>query len=426
MYKDVIQSDVCKMIILNHAIETSCDAIFIFDGHAKVYFMNGAAEQLLGYARDEVLGKELHPLIMEKAVYKAFLESLMSLQLNEKGHKEEIILERKGTCKGSRKLDVEFSISAFEHDNSRYTMGIARDISVRKQDALNIEKRLQKYLELAEESPIGILSCDKEGRIIYVNNKVLDILGSKSIEETKLINLLTFPLLVKHGFSKQLQESMQNEKSVIFEINYESKWGKHVWLRTHIKPLIYSNDSVGAQIMIDDISEKKLLEEELFLLSITDNLTKAYNRRYFIQNLNMEIERSNRTESNFSVIMMDIDHFKSINDCFGHNTGDIVLQTIALELMKSIRKIDTLARWGGEEFIFLLPETTMAQAVFLGEKLRDIVVRAKIPVVDNVTASFGVTCYRPSDTTDGIVQRADDMMYKAKSAGRNCLRYSQE
>jgi len=426
MNRDETQSDADNRIILNNAIETSYDAIVILDGHSKVYFMNGAAEQLFGYSRDEILGKELHPLIMKKTDYEVFLEALMSLPLNEKGNEKGIILELEGTQSIRGKFDVEFSISAFKHDNIRYSMVIARDISARKKDKLNLEQRLQKYLELAEESPIGILSCDKEGGIIYVNHKVLDILGSKSIEETKMINLLTFPLLVKHGFSKQLQECIHNERSVIFEINYESKWGKHVWLRTHIKPLIYSNDEVGAQIMIDDISEKKLLEEELFLLSITDNLTKAYNRRYFIQNLNIEIERSNRTESNFSVIMMDIDHFKSINDRFGHNTGDVVLKTISLELMKSIRKIDTLARWGGEEFIFLLPETTMHQAVFLGEKLRDIVVRAKIPVVGNVTASFGVACYRPGETADEIVQCADDMMYRAKSAGRNCLRYSQE
>ncbi|KLU65250.1 putative diguanylate cyclase YdaM [Desulfosporosinus acididurans] len=108
------------------------------------------------------------------------------------------------------------------------------------------------------------------------------------------------------------------------------------------------------------------------------------------------------------------------------NYFDVVGLSISVSILltiKKIRKIDTLARWGGEEFILLLPETTINKAVVLGEKLRERLSRMDISNVGNVTASFGVAEYNSGDTVDTIVQKADDMMYQAKSAGRNCVRY---
>jgi PAS domain S-box-containing protein len=95
-----------------------------------------------------------------------------------------------------------------------------------------------------------------------VNQKTLEILGSPGIEETKKINLLTFPLLVRHGLSKKLEECLQTNELGVYEMNYESKWGKKVWLRAHVKPLANRNTVTGAQVIIDDITEKKQLEEE--------------------------------------------------------------------------------------------------------------------------------------------------------------------
>ena len=97
-----------------------------------------------------------------------------------------------------------------------------------------------------------------------------------------------------------------------------------------------------------------------------------------------------------------------------------------MEMMKSVRKIDTLARWGGEEFVFLLPETGLDKAVFLAEKLRHLLIRIKFLEIGNVTASFGVVTYHTCDTADKIIQDADNMMYKAKEEGRNCVRFVRE
>lgn len=429
----------------------------------------------------------------------------------------------------------------------------AVEIALNLHEALTqAKKSRQEYLELAENAPIGILKCDRLGNIIYLNHKVAEILGSPSIEETKKINLLTFPQLIKSGLSQRLEDCLQNNKSDTYEVHYESKWGKKVWMRVHVKPLIDKNEVTGAQIIIDDITQKKWLEEEnrrreewlrlmlkgipspawliskerrilaqnkaaadlfgtqkgdycwqgihggeylpkeykealektgvplpgtqcyfcrgdealaanepvnsevefagsvwdtwwvpqgedvyvhyavdvtrykrmedeLYRLSITDPLTGVYNRRYFLQTLEQEIERTRRSGQPLSIIMADVDHFKGINDLYGHSVGDEVLKTIAALFKKRLRKTDCLARWGGEEFVILLPDTTTKGAAILAEDLRMKLSQTAIPGVKQVTASFGVTGYLKGDTVDTLIQRVDDMMYEAKKKGRNCV-----
>lgn len=412
-----------KETTLSTVLDAARDAIAILDDHGNVTFWNTAAEKLFGYSQEEILGKDLHLLVVqEEHVYEAFSKAYKHFNTTGKGNAIGKIMELKAKHKDGRAFVVELSLSAMRIKNTWHSVGIVRDITERKQVQEKLENSRQKYLELAENAPIGIVSCDYKGNITFVNQMVLEILGSTSIEETKRINLLTFPLLVRYDFSRQLEECLKSNKPAMHEMNYESKWGRKVWLRIHIKPQEKGNTVIGAQVIIDDISERKQLEEELFLLSITDTLTNVYNRRYFMQKLEEEIERVKRTGRKFSVIMIDIDHFKCINDCFGHNCGDLVLKKIMSETVKKIRKIDTLARWGGEEFIILLPETTVNKAVVLAKKLRESLSRIDIPNVGNVTASFGVADYEPGDTIDTIVQKADGMMYQAKSAGRNCVR----
>lgn len=403
------------------------DAIIILDNQGNIVFWNIAAEKLFGYSKKEVLGKELHRFMLpDEYLYKDCTKAFEHFQLTGMGNKIGKIMELKAKHKDGHAFDIEISLSAIKISGYWNSVAIIRDISIRKKVQDDLEKSRERYLDLAENAPIGIISCDYNGSIIYVNQKVLEILGSTSIWETKKINLLSFPLLIEHGFSRKLKECMKNNEPDMFEINYKSKWGKKVWLRIHINPQINRNTVIGAQIIIDDIAEVKQLEEKLFLLSITDPLTEVYNRRYFIQRLEDEIGRAARIGSRFSVIMIDIDYFKSINDRFGHNSGDLVLKNIMKEIVNEIRKIDILARWGGEEFIILLPETKQNEAAILAERLRQCLSGIDIPNIGSVTASFGVADYFPGDTVNKIVHKADTMMYKAKSAGRNCVCYMQE
>lgn len=172
-----------------------------------------------------------------------------------------------------------------------------------------------------------------------------------------------------------------------------------------------------------DISERIKAREELEKLSVIDYLTNTYNRRYFVNRLEEEIERSKRTGNVFSIAMLDIDKFKTINDKYGHNTGDLVLQSITGYIKKRIRKVDCLARWGGEEFMILLADTPIVNSGVLLEELRLGISKIKIPDIEGFTGSIGVVEYTPGDTADIMIQKADNMMYEAKKCGRNCIKY---
>ncbi len=158
---------------------------------------------------------------------------------------------------------------------------------------------------------------------------------------------------------------------------------------------------------------------ELRQISIKDELTGLYNRRYFNQVLPREIERAKRYDNPLSFIMYDIDHFKKVNDNFGHQAGDMVLKTISDIVLKNIRNVDFVFRIGGEEFVILLIETDKKDAYIVAEKIRRIVEQYDFGNVGSVTISLGVTGLRKSDTLSRIMKRIDDALYHSKNSGRN-------
>lgn len=174
---------------------------------------------------------------------------------------------------------------------------------------------------------------------------------------------------------------------------------------------------------IRDITKRKREFKRLFIISIIDPLTGAYNRRYFKGRLEEEVERAKRTGRTFSLIMFDLDRFKEINDTYGHEVGDLTLKKVARAVKERIRKTDIFARWGGEEFFILLPETDLNGATKLAEDLRARISQIEIPGGERVSASFGVTSYRPGDNARSIRIRADTLLYKSKAAGKNCISF---
>ncbi len=161
--------------------------------------------------------------------------------------------------------------------------------------------------------------------------------------------------------------------------------------------------------------DKELLQE----LSSTDRLTKLYNRMKFEELFDYELKQSLRYNTPLSLIMVDLDHFKQVNDTYGHHTGDLVLRDLAKILTQSSRASDVVARWGGEEFLILTPKTNLDQARQLAEKIRVRLEQHIFVEVGGNTGSFGVACCRKQDTLIDLLQRADTAMYRAKERGRN-------
>lgn len=171
---------------------------------------------------------------------------------------------------------------------------------------------------------------------------------------------------------------------------------------------------------MQDITEEKQNEQYLRDISTKDHLTGIFNRRYITERLDSELNLSKRTKRRtFSLIMFDIDHFKNVNDTYGHDVGDEVLKKITSIVTGRVRKADVPGRWGGEEFLLILPETNLLNASYLAEELRAVVEDSKIIEQQKITASFGVTQNNMEDTVDSIIKRVDDLLYESKNQGRN-------
>jgi diguanylate cyclase (GGDEF)-like protein len=181
----------------------------------------------------------------------------------------------------------------------------------------------------------------------------------------------------------------------------------------------------GVAVTSRDITERRQAEDALVKLATLDVLTGVLNRRHFFVLAESELARVQRYNHSLAVVMLDIDHFKAINDAYGHLMGDRVLQSVASACRSQVRTVDLLGRYGGEEFIFLLPETDLQGALQTAERLRATI--AQIPVVIDgstlhLSVSVGIAVHHAGDgapTLDMLVERADQAMYQAKHAGRD-------
>ncbi len=208
-------------------------------------------------------------------------------------------------------------------------------------------------------------------------------------------------------------------------------------------PIIYKEKMIGVLTVYGD-REKIFLDKEIALLkelcqnlgfgvfalrdrkevrrlSALDNLTGLFNRHKINQLFEHEITRSARYKNDLSLIITDIDHFKDVNDTYGHNVGDKILQEFSLLLQDERRKTDYVGRWGGEEFIIILPDIDLKQAICLAKKLQKQISQFDFTEIGKKTASFGVATFREGDTPESFVDRADKALYVAKERGRNCV-----
>ncbi|WP_043639826.1 GGDEF domain-containing protein [Desulfovibrio sp. TomC] len=172
-------------------------------------------------------------------------------------------------------------------------------------------------------------------------------------------------------------------------------------------------------LTLTDVTELELERRELLDLANRDPLTKALNRRKLGDVLAAETARSQRYATPLAVVMLDIDHFKAINDTYGHDVGDRVLMELTARLSAGLRQVDRLARFGGEEFVVTAPGIDAKGAVEMAERLRQAVAETPFAAAGPVTASFGAAAYRPHDRPEDLLKRADEALYRAKAGGRN-------
>ncbi len=226
-------------------------------------------------------------------------------------------------------------------------------------------------------------------------------------DDEKLIDLMLRTRATKRNvmifdFAKFVPKSFQFN---LIPINREN--GKDIYLVTFI-----------------DISLMTLEKVEMKNKVYYDNLTGIYNRNKIDEVFKDSIARADRYDETFSMILVDIDHFKSFNDIHGHLVGDEVLILLAKTIERVTRETDTFARWGGEEFVMILPKTSKENAAVVAEHLRSNVEKIEHKTAGGVTASFGVCQYEKNDTKKNMYEKCDKALYRAKANGRNRVEIS--
>ncbi|WP_196137818.1 GGDEF domain-containing protein [Aliikangiella sp. G2MR2-5] len=256
----------------------------------------------------------------------------------------------------------------------------------------------------------------RELKVVGVLPPVYDDIASLATQKK---NQLLHDILEKSLIAtdpRQIEEFMSEGAVVSYDpdIDYQKYWIITFAIILIVSTLIWWNRYLK-------MLNAKLRESQIKLeqLSITDPLTKVFNRVKMDQVFIQEIETCKRYHSPLSIIMLDIDYFKKINDEHGHTVGDNVLKTIAQLIKSNLRTNDFLGRWGGEEFLIICPSTSLDNAELVAEKLRLALVNAQIRPLKNISASFGVAQWRDEESQESLISRADSALYRAKDGGRN-------
>ncbi len=282
------------------------------------------------------------------------------------------------------------------------------------------EEMLFRYTQILSTVHDPMSFVDSHYIFRTVNDAFLSVYRKRRHE---VIEYTVEEVLGKEVFAKQIKPYL--DRCLAGETAHAHEWfdfpdGQRRCMYMIYYPLFAKDQVVlGAVVNAIDVTRMKELEEQLKELSVTDQLTQIHNRVRFNESLEEEVRISRRYKTDLSLIMFDIDHFKRVNDTHGHDIGDKVLVTIVELVRHSLRETDIFARWGGEEFMILLPHTKQEKAAILAERIRHTIESAAFEIVQCVTCSFGVTQFHEDDTTETFVKRVDAQMYNAKASGRN-------
>ncbi|MCX7873603.1 MAG: diguanylate cyclase [Caldimicrobium sp.] len=265
----------------------------------------------------------------------------------------------------------------------------------------------------------GLLVLNPQGEITLTNETACELLGynkkellGKNAHQT--IHHHSVPL-EECPIIQAIREGRVYEGDEVFRRKDGSLFDVHVIVR----PLGEKALHQGSVIVFTDISERKKLEKELYIRAITDSLTGLYNRRFQMESLLHAKKLADRYNTPFSILILDIDNFKRINDTCGHEVGDEVLRVLAKILKTQIRSTDVPARWGGEEFLILLNNTNLSNAMLTAERIRTEVANFNGPELPSFTVSIGVAQYQQVEELKDLIARADSGLYLAKSQGKN-------
>jgi diguanylate cyclase (GGDEF)-like protein/PAS domain S-box-containing protein len=411
--------------LLESSLNACTSAVVITKPDGLIEWCNPAFTALTGYTPAEATGQNPGALTKSGKHDMAFYAHMWQTILSGQVWRGEIINRRKDGSLYDELLTITPALDS---------EGVIQHFIATKEDYTR-QKAAREELEIAhshlnavvENFPGSLVMEDLEGRIVLLNQNVFELLGLPGTEEY----VLGKPVQPLMAFSSHVAEDSQAFLNRIEELRAAARpsYGEEIrfkdgrWIERDFIPIRLHENLIGFLYIYRDISQRKRHARELWQLATSDPLTGIPNRRAFFESIEHERARLTRYPGEAAVLMIDIDHFKQINDTHGHAAGDAVLCHIVRQARKLLRESDTLARLGGEEFAILLPQSNREGALGLAERVRKIL--EETPLIYNdmpihVTASVGVTIMSHTDpNTDKTLSRADHALYEAKNNGRN-------
>lgn len=423
-----MKKPLCDIDIILNSLESGH---LLIDSNLNVLFWNRWLSINTHILKDDILDKnllEFYPHIdkdiLVRKINTAFLLNTPTFY-NANSKNSFLPIKRSRVSSSSLEMmQQQVTISPYNLKNSIVMISIY-DISEIYETKLSLKKEIQKVntlnsiLESQQEvmdKNIMMVRTNIEGGIIDASSLFCEF---HEYEKEDLVDK-NISILCSKKLPKSIYQDMWgkilNKETWSGEFENTTKSGILKWAQVKINPIL-NNDGyiVEFSAFYHDITNKKLLEE----LYIRDPLTKIYNRAYFDKVMGNIVERQRKSDSSFALVMLDIDNFKSINDTYGHQVGDEALKSAASTLNKLIRGDDIAARWGGEEFIIMLKNISLDDALKISQKLRMAIENTKILDSITITGSFGVTLYKSGEDIKETFKRADEALYEAKNSGRN-------
>ena len=434
---------------LSLAVEQSPASIVITDLGGNIEYVNSRFTQVTGYGFDEAIGKNPRILKTDKTPPETYLQLWDTLATGKEWHGEFVNRKKDGS------LYTESAIISPIKDLDgviTHYLAVKEDITERKraeQALYEMRSRLQLLGENLEEAALYVYSHDTDGQphFEYLSASMEKLIGVTPDEILRDASRLHSLILPEYMPKLVELENKSKEDLISFEIEVRQRHaitGNIHWALLRSTPRRRPSGSIvwyGVQIDITERKQnEKLLEkaneqlrvdmkkieqlkEELHEQAIHDPLTGLYNRRYLNETLAREITRVERENNSLSVIMSDIDHFKMINDTYGHPVGDKFLMEIASLMKKHTRDSDIVCRYGGEEFLLVFPGTALASAARRAEEIRqqcaEIIIQHE-GIDLNVTMSLGVATYPThGKEAEEIIIKVDKALYQSKQSGRN-------
>lgn len=304
-------------------------------------------------------------------------------------------------------------------------VGAVRDITERRRLEMQVQEQKLLLDTILNNADAYIYMKDSERRYLYANVKTAALFGQPQEHIVGKLDADMMPQEDADRFGVMDRQALELGQKVCGEETFLDSSGlvRHYW---SIKVPLHKGGKIDSFIGIStDITEIITLKENFQTLANTDAMTGISSRRHLIECGEHELKKTQRRSCSMAVIMFDIDRFKSVNDGYGHATGDRAIIAVAEACKKNLREIDWFGRMGGDEFVVVLPETSLHTALIVAERMRVAISAANVMCDDesciSVTSSFGLAMAMADDSFDKLLSRADAALYAAKHNGRNCV-----